>query len=318
LLLALAGGLALLAVPATGRAARVEADPNKEYGLSPEAGPFVICVKPYTGASAREQANRLALHLRQHGWPAYVFDYTPEEERKAKEWLDERYKDVPPEVRRRKTMHVEPQWGVFIGGYSDFESASRDLAKVKKTPEPPPEKNWVEADIINPSTGQIFQLSPYAQCIATRNPTVRVQKADANAPDPYWKELNAGRPYNLLKCGKPWTLAVKQFQGVGVVQPRSATSQFLDMLGLGGRSSDMLDASAKQAEEVARVLRENLKYDAYVLHTRTGSIVTVGAYDTKDDKALQKAAQQLRGLRFGATGIQFFEQPMPMPVPQLQ
>jgi hypothetical protein len=312
-LFALAGILAVLAVPVPGQA-RVEADPNREYIITPEAGPFAICVHAYSGPDAHALANRLVLHLRQNGWPAYIFDYTPERERNAREWLDARYQNAPPEVRREKTIRVDPQFGVFIGGYRDFESASGDIAKVKQTPEFKDDSvDWVEQ-----TTGQLYRLGTYAQCIATRNPTVRAQKPAAGAPDPSWKNLNAGRPYNLLECGKPWTLAVKQFQGTGVVQPRSAASQFLNMIGLGGKSGDMLEASAAQAEEVARFLRV-MKIDAYVLHTRTGSIVTVGAFDRQDDPRMQDFSKKLAGFRFGQTAdsIQLFAQPLPMQVPQL-
>jgi hypothetical protein len=313
ILLALALGPGLLAVPAVGRAARVEADPNKEYVLSPEAGPYAILVKAYMGDEAHQLADQLALHLRQNGWPAYVFDYTPEEERKAKEWLDLRYANAPPEVQRSKRIRVQQQWGVFVGGYRDFDGASRDIARLRKTPEP--HRDPGDIDLINPQTGQLFQLHTYAQCIATRNPTVPRPQQDANAPDPAWKDLNDGRPYNLLKVRKPWTLAVKQFQGTGAIQPRSASSEFLNMIGLGNKSGEMLEASARQAEEVARVLCE-LKFDAYVLHTRTGSIVTVGTYDRQDDPALLRAAERLRGGRIG-NEIRLFDQPLPMPVPRL-
>jgi len=316
-LFALAGVLALLAAPAAGRAARVEADPNKDYPITPEAGPYVICVKAYGGEDAPELARRLVLHLRQNGWPAYVFDYTAEEERKAKEWLDDRYKNVPPEARPHMRMHVNKQWGVLIGGYKDFDSASADIPKVKKTPEPPAPKGYVEADALDPETKQLYRLHTYAQCIATRNPTVPRPQTNTAATDPAWKQLNDGRPYNVFKCRKPWTLAVAQFQGTAVVQPRSAASQFLDAIGMGGRSDDMLEASAKQAEEVARYLKASMHLDTYVLHTRVGSIVTVGGYDTKDDENLQKMAQRLHGLQFGTTGIKLFDQPKPMQVPQL-
>jgi hypothetical protein len=316
-LFALAGVLALVAVPTAARAGRVEADPNKEYPISPEAGPYVICVKGYAGPRAHDLAHQLMLHLRQNGWPAYVFDYSDEERKKAKEWLDERYKNVPPEARPHKTIHVDEQWGVLVGGYSSFDAASRDIEKVKKTPWPTFDKTGFD-HFVDAESKQLYQVSPYSQCIATRNPTVRVQKPDPTAPDQAWKQLNDGRPYNLLKkCGKPWTLAVAQFQGVAVVQPRSAASEFLDKLGLGGRSDDMLEASAKQAEEVARVLKENLHYDAFVLHTRTGSVVTVGAYDRMDDEGLLKTAERLRGMQFGATGIKLFDEPRPMQVPKL-
>ncbi len=318
--------LAVVALPPASRAARVEADPNKEYVITPEAGPFAICVKAYIGADARERANRLALHLRKNGWPAYVFDYTAEEKRKAREWIEERYQNVPPEARPPKTIHIDPQWAVFIGGYRDFDSASRDLPKVKQLPEPPQADHL---DFLDQDTKQLYHLNTYAQCMATCNPMVPMQKRDPNAPDPSWKNLNDGRPYNLLtKCGKPWTLVVAQFQGAGVIQPRSTASKFLDTIGLGGKSGDMLEAGAAQAEEVARVLREGfkradnssvLRFDAYVLHTRTGSIVTVGGYDRMDDPRMEQAAKELRNMRFGlgADALHLFAQPMPMKVPQL-
>ncbi len=313
-----AGLLALVAVPAA-RAGKVEADPNKEYPISPEAGPYVVCVKAYCGTEAHSLANRLALHLRQNGWPAYVFDYSAEERRKAQEWLDERYKNVPEGARPHKTIRVQEQWGVLIGGYNDFDSASNDIARIKKTPEPPADPNKLDVELLDPETKQVYKLHTYAQCIATRNPTVRQQQqANNGGSDPCWKQLNEGRPYNLLKkCGKPWTLAVAQFQGTGVVQPRSAGSEFLNMIGL-GKPGEVLEASAAQAEEVARFLSSkpyNLK--AYVLHTRTGSIVTVGAYDSKDDDDLVRKAKMLAGKPIGATGIKFFDQPLPMQVPQL-
>jgi hypothetical protein len=316
-LFALAGVLFLLTAPPAGRAARVEADPNKEYPITPEAGPYVICVKGYVGARAHELAHLLTLHLRQQGWPAYVFDYSAEERRKAQEWLDERYKGVPPEARPHKTIQVQEQWGVLIGGYNDFDSASHDITNVKKAPWPTLDKTGFD-HFVDPETKALYQVSPYAQCIATRNPTVPKPQADPAAPDPAWKQLNRGRPYNLLtNCGKPWTLAVAQFQGTGVVQPRSAASQFLDTIGLGSKSGDMLEASAAQAEEVARYLKVNMHLDTFVLHTRSASIVTVGAYDSKDDENLLKMAQRLHGMRFGATGIKLFDQPLPMQVPKL-
>jgi hypothetical protein len=318
-LFVLAGVVALLAVPTAGSAARVEADPSKEYPITPEAGPFAICVKAYAGDDARELASRLALHLRQNGWTAYVFDYTPEAERQAKEWIEERYKNVPPEARPHRTIRVQKQWGVFIGGYQSFDSASSDIAKVKKTPEPPQGK-FIDGGLVDPTTRQVYQLHTYAQCIATRNPTVRVQKPDPNAPDPAWKRLNEGRPFNLLtQCGKPWTLAVAQFQTSGVVQTRSASNQFLDMIGLGGKQGDLLEANAAQAEEVAKRLHLQFNYDTFVLHTRSSSIVTVGAYDRQDDPGMVQVAKQLRGARIGldANAIKFFDTPMPMKVPQL-
>jgi hypothetical protein len=320
LLFAVTSSFALLVVVETAPAARVEADPNKQYFLTPAAGPYIICVKGFIGENAQKLANQLTLHLRQQGYPAYVFDYTAEEERKAREMLAERYR-MAPELARTRRVRIEKQWGVMIGGYQDMESASKDIAKVKKLP-------WSEAgtDGVVDSQGQILRVSPYAHAFATRNPLVPVQPVDPTSPDPLWKDLNAGRPYNLLKCGKAWTLAIKQFQGGNIVQPRSGASDFLTKLGFGSKSSDLLDASAKQAEEVARLLRAmKPPLDAYVLHTRGASIVTVGAFDSFDDPRLKQMQQQLRGGALkGLSGtdpqvaqlFRFFPEPMPMKVPQ--
>jgi hypothetical protein len=267
-------------------------------------------------------ANQLTLYLRQNGYPAYVFDYSGEEKRKAKELLDDRYRNIPEEVRPRKKIRVEDQWGVFIGGYKDLESASGDLARVKKLKWDNLKKTDLDY-VPDMKTGEILEVSPFAYSFASRNPTVPQPKTDPNAPDPAWKELNEGRPYNLLRCGKPWTLAVKQFQGLNVVQERSVSSKFLSLLGMSDTSGQLLDASAKQAEEVAKVLRK-MNFEAYVLHTRTASVITVGAYDTPEDPRLQQVQRQLRSLTFrnnsdprAAQLLQFFAQPLPMRVPQL-
>jgi len=303
-----------------------DGDPVREYHLGPDAGPFVVCVKGYSGPSAQALASKLCLHIRKNGFPAYVYDYSGEERRKVKETLEERYR-AAPELARKKTIRVEDQWGVLVGGYKSLDDASKDIEKIKKLP-------WADLGQQNVdhvpdfNSKQMLAMSPYAHSFATRNPTVPMPKPDPNAPDPIWKDLNDGRPYNLLKCGKPWTLAVKQFQGANVVQSRSASSKFLDLLGGGNKAGEMLDASAKQAEEVARLLRTMKPgFDAYVLHTRGGSVVTVGAYDGPEDPKLKQAQQQLRSLSFtpqngggdprAAQMFQFFAQPLPMRVPQL-
>ncbi len=324
-LYALAAGLAVLAAAAMSFAGpKVEADPNKEYVLTPEVGPYVVCVKGYVGPNARSLASTLVLNTRRQGFAAYVYDYSAEERRKVKEILDEKYK-MAPEVARKKTIRVEENWGVLVGaGYRDLEAAGKDVDKVKKL-------SWDDlpktaTDIVpEMKKGQLFQVSPYSHAFATRNPLVAAAKPDPNAPDPAWKDLNSGRKYNLLKCGKPWTLAVKQFTGVNAVQARTGTSAFVDALL--GKSDDTLDGSARQAEELARLLCE-LKMKAYVLHTRGASIVTVGGFDGEKDSLLLKTQQQIQPqLRMIESKIatdprmgdlyKFFAQPMPMKVPQL-
>jgi hypothetical protein len=158
-------------------------------------------------------------------------------------------------------------------------------------------------------------VNPFATAFVTRNPSVRHDSAaDKNKPDPFWKELNAGRPYNLLDCKQPWTLVVKEFQGAEAIG-RAPSNSFLTMLGLGSNLGLSLDNAAKQAEEVARVLR-GMGFEAYVLHTRNSSVLTVGGYDSADDPRLLQMHKQMHNAQFGPA-VQFWANPLPMAVPRL-
>jgi len=75
---------------------------------------------------------------------------------------------------------------------------------------------------------------------------------------------------------------------------------------------------------VARVLREhpNLKFEAYVLHTRYSSVVTIGGFDGPADPRLLQLKQQLAKIQIldqnsGYKALELFAQPLPMQVPQL-
>ncbi len=113
----------------------------------------------------------------------------------------------------------------------------------------------------------------------SRNPTYHEEKKqDTSEEDAIIKKLNSGRPYNMLACGGHYTLIVKVFEGGRMVQAQSKSDQFLEALGM-NKQVEPIDALRTQAEEVARVLRQQMKLDAYVLHTRTESVLSIGAFD---------------------------------------
>jgi hypothetical protein len=305
-------GLVLFAAVGSARAG-VEADPNKDYIITPDAGPFAICVRGYSGDTARDKAHHVVLKLRENGWPAYMYDFSAEEERKAKEILDERYRNYPPDYPHRKTIRVEKHWGVFVGGYRSLEDAGKAAARLKREPK----EKWPEVAYcdtfergkgppveLNPiatanEKGNIIQINPYFQAFASRNPTYRdEQKPDTSEEDAIIKKLNSGRPYNMLAaCGGHYTLIVKVFEGGRVVQAQSTSDKFLETLGL-GKEGEVIDATRKQAEEVARVLREQMKLDAYVLHTRTGSVLSIGILDDPESPAAKQLVERIKNIRF--------------------
>lgn len=322
-------GLALLAWCTSGFA-RVEADPDKDYHVTPEAGPWMIMITSYSGEPAQKLAHDLALELRDsYDLPAYVFNRGKEERekqeremsdqlRRQREYLERNGLDANASLRVRK-IRVEEQYAVLVGGYSDIEIARKQLDKIKKLDAP----KTVPLDsvgIVGPKEGgggekkgleyQRGFVNPFKTSFVVRNPTVPNEKPKVNDYQ-FIKELNGGEQYSLLKCSKPWTLVVKEFFGDTRVGQAKDTG-LLEKLFNPKRSG--LDASAMQAHEVARVLRDHMKLEAYVLHTRHGSIVAVGSYDTQDDPRLIQNQRMLQNMRLGEA-IQFFAQPMPMEVP---
>src|SRR6266487_4232689 len=67
--------------------ARQEADPQKDYSVTPEVGTWMICAASYMGETAPKMAHDLVLELRRDPYdlPAFVFNRGAEERRKIQE-----------------------------------------------------------------------------------------------------------------------------------------------------------------------------------------------------------------------------------------
>jgi len=102
-----------------------------------------------------------------------------------------------------------------------------------------------------------------------------------------------------------------------------------DRIGMFGKKKhNMLDLTAAQSTAFRDALgSEKMKpapLDAFILHHRTGSIVTVGQFDGPDDPTLLKLQQTLRGMTFEVMNDQtrmksterMFDSVSPFPVPK--
>jgi hypothetical protein len=260
------------------------------------------------------------------------------------EFLDDRNVKV-----HFKTVNYRDQIAVLIGPFKSDEDARKALDLVRKWPPP-------KATVKDPATGkdaslmdgaavmrpgpdgkpvlEESRLNPYLTATVVPNPTIprANQPAGEVGLDPFVVKLNEGRPYSLLKATKPWTLGVRSFGApVQIVGKDDAGAMRKVGHGNGG---DALAAGAEQAEALAKVLREMkgpggqpLNLEAFVLHTRTASIVTVGQFDGPYDPALLQTKHLLSTLRLNVTEDQMGSRPvtntpslfgnmMPMPVPR--
>jgi hypothetical protein len=294
----------------------------------------MICAASYMGDTAPKMAHDLVLELRRDPYdlPAFLFNHGAEERGKMEEELQSqrrRQEELlrqqglhPDQPLRPRGVRIQDQCAVLIGGYKDMETARAALDKIKKLPNP--KSVAVDRYVMAASDSsykienlQTRDANLFRSSFVTRNPTVPQEKVDRSLDPATLKHLNSDERYSLLKCKQPWTLAVKEFYGGMTIQPASAPSTLLQKL-LGNKSEEHMSAIGKQAHEVARVLRENLGLEAYVLHTPASSVITVGGFASPDDPQLQQTQTKLKSLQMigPVTSIQLVSNPLPMPVPK--
>lgn len=315
-------------------------DPTREYLVTPAQGSWMVCVAYYSGEDAPIDAVRLVQELwTGYQMRAFIFNYGAEERRKEMEHRKEvirqkleylRKMNVEPDPHlkiRVPHMHIEEQCAVLVGGFKDIESARRALDAIKKLKPPDPQRVRVQHEmfIYDTKAGSVKKVpvNPFTQAFVVRNPSLPPERpANQNEMDiGFLQKLNAGEPYSLLQCPKRFTLAISQLQTPTVVQPKETSSSFLENLGFGSHAAAHQDAAAQSAHNLAEVLRKIHHQEAYVLHTRFSSIVTVGSYDNADDPRINHDIEELNRLLSNLTTldrqqlVRLFPRPMPMPVP---
>jgi hypothetical protein len=316
----LAVGLALGLAAPTALPAPVETDPSKPYVLTPEVGPWVILAASFKGANCSDFAHQAVLCVRQRDHlPAYVYDRGEEERRQQHEFMEQmrRENNLGPNAHLR-TIHVEDECAVLIGGYRDMESARAALPAVKNLAAPTIQNYKPDLMVMPGAQGPlapVYAVNPFANSFVTRNPTVPAGQENLKREYEFLKKLNGDEDFSLLACKAPWTLEVQTYSGPSVIQTSGSSNSLMKKIGLGDHSDDQLAATAKQAHEIARVLRKQ-GYEAYVLHTRRSSYVTVGSFAGPEDPKLQSMRARFTELAQKSPFLS--PQPQPMRVPQPQ
>jgi hypothetical protein len=320
--LALSVGAAAWAVPP-------EMDPVNVYAVSPQAGAWMIMAASYSGEDGKELARQLVLELRnKHRLPAYVWNVSAA----ARRQQEAPSPGAPP---RAGFIRYQDEWAVLIGGYADLNAASAALPNIRKLPTPdlhlPGERTPFYAQQLSGPTldgsGQVKRtmLSPFVKAMCVPNPTAPKQAAHKKF-DPFWTQLNEDECYSLLKCRKGWTFAVKEYTGATSIQSQANSGGIFNGLSwLGGKKpGESIDVAGSEAHNLAEALHK-LNFDAYVFHTRTSSIVTIGNFESPDGEQAQRFKQHYLSFQeqlaaaWAPQGrsdpLQLFPNPMPMEVP---
>lgn len=316
------------------------------------------------GPSARELAEALAHEIRDtYKVQAFLFEYISEERKAemrqiaAARQKAQAYASEVAKLRQRSqlqgmeflepdnkihvmTHHHRDQIGVLVGGFQSEDDAKKALLKLKTWPTPKNETLVDKSAIVQTGANgksEILKaaINPYASAFVVPNPTVPRAAQPQQGFDPFIVKLNEGLPYNLLKAKKNWTLTVKSFVAPVEITNKDSAPSAMQKMGF-SKGANALAAGAEQAESLAKALRQlkgpgnqPLNLEAFVLHTRNASLVTVGQFDGPDDPALlatkrllaslsakSQVTEDERGLRPVANAPSLFDNIMPMPIPK--
>ena len=306
-------------------------DPNEDLFVTKEQGPWLICATFYTGPQSPISAREMVTELRErYKLPAYVFSKGDEERRaeyeRVKKIVEEYHKYclerhlTPDPHFRVRTRQIEDEYAILVGNYPDADAARRSLDKIRHLPRPSDKLCWVSLgrpEIDNPDPfkapkkgeeKKVEYLSPFTNAFVVHNPAIKQERpADWDKLDiAVLQRLNRGENYSLLNCKKAFTLAVKQF--LLPAETRSSSGNIFGKVNPFAHQTD-IDVQAENAHNLADLLHKTAHLDAFVLHTKYASLVTVGAFDSLEDPTLRATQEMLKN--------QFkIPTPVPMPVPK--
>jgi hypothetical protein len=311
-------GLAVLVGVGPTMARDPEVNPATEYIVTPDAGPWMVCVASYTGENAGAQAHDLVLEIRQkYKLPAFLLNRSAELRAQQEAELRRLREEAPG--RRIKTVRIEDQFAVLVGGYKDMEAAHKAQTSIKNLPAPPENLCITGMTLSAQPGGEGFTktaINPFKSSFVVHNPTVPLPPPpDRNGPDPDLAKFNQYESYSLLKkCPKPWTLVIATFQGASAVQSKGSGTV---MGALTGKPGEQLAASELNAHNLAEMLQKT-NLESYVLHTRYYSLVTVGSFSRPPSPSEIKAFQEAleKRLRLAVGAVKLMETPLPMQVPK--
>ncbi len=322
---------------------RVESDPNKDYLLTEENGPWTILACTFSGEGAEEQARELVLELRRrYKLPAYMHRIHFNLEQPEGRGLDRYGGPVQMLYQRGDTVD---EIAVLVGDYPavDDPEAQRTLRRLKQF-----EPECLEIDHSRPTTRNLAgwralasqinrdrdTAGPLNKAFVTTNPLLSKDYFAPDGVDPEVLEWNTGVQHSLLDCSGRYTLQVATFRGRTLIKQNEIEAVERGARGFRGGLAE----AAEKADRLCRALRM-MGYDAYQFHDRYASIVTVGSFDSVGTpradgrmeinptihKLMQKFASQpanIPGQPPGAmaqktiVGIPLDIQPIPVEVPR--
>ena len=266
---------------------RVDADPEKDYTLTKEHGPWLVMATTFRGPGAEKDAQALVYELRKtYKLKAYShhreFDFTGTQAGRG--WN----REGQPKRMRHVQDHKIQEVAVLVGDFDsvDDPKAQKVLKQIKYLkPEILAEGNKKTTqsfaslrklhEKLLPNGSEAKKKGPMRQAILGTNPLVPKSYFKPKGVDSMIAKINSGVQYSLLDCRAPYTLKVATFRGSSAFDTKR-----IKKIEAGGefKKSRLVEAAVK-AHEVTIFLRQK-GWEAYEFHGQYESIVTVGSFSS--------------------------------------
>lgn len=267
---------------------KIEADPNKDYMLTQDHGPWLVMCRSFAGETAPQEAHDLVLELREKfKLKAYVhkqnYDFT-----KPEVGLGYNKFGGPKMMVPRNGAKFE-EIAVLVGNFETVDDGKvQEVLETIKYARPKCLEistntkssqrfaGWrAVVQRINPDKDRsIKDKGPMRMAFVTRNPLLPDEYFTPQGLDKFVIELNKDKEFSLLKNRGAYTVRIASFQGDSTMK--------LDEIERKERDSvrhSKLEEGAIKAHKITTALREQ-GIDAYEFHDRYESIVTVGSFES--------------------------------------
>lgn len=269
---------------------RVEFDPNADYTLAEQNGPWLIMAASFTGELGEQEARALVTELRtEYNLPAfyYAMTFNLDDERPGR-GID----DYGAPIRRRYQRGSQVlEHAVLVGEFAhiDDPEAQNILERVKTLE---PEALKVETgeataqsliDVrqfhraLNQKLGRPVTRGPMGHAFLTRNPLLPKEYFVPQGVDPEVAKWNKDVEHSLLKCPGKYSIKVATFRGRTLL--KAANDAIADDESTRqAKEKDPLVQAALNAHNMTVALRAK-GWEAYEFHDRHESYVCVGSFD---------------------------------------
>lgn len=269
---------------------RVEADPQADYTLTENNGPWLIMAASFSGEQGEQEARQLVSELRQKfNLPAFYYATTFQlEDERPGRGLD----NYGAPIRRRYQRGSQVlEHAVLVGEFPhiDDPEAQTLLERVKILE---PETLRADGDestsqsliafrqfhrSLNQRLGMAVNRGPMGHAFLTRNPVLPKEYFIPKGVDKDVAKWNEGIEHSLLKCPGKYTVKVATFRGRTLL--KAANDDVADERGTRrAQETDPLVKAVEHAHNLTVALRSK-GWDAYEFHDRHESYVAVGSYD---------------------------------------